>query len=346
MEIINFNLTFVLFFFIFLLIHVCEKFNILIDNNYFKHKNFVNHKNKPPAVGGVIILTTILLISQNTILKLILFGLFLVGILADLRIVKKTSYRLIIQSILIILYILASNIIVQKINFYTFDFFLENKIFSISFTFICLLVLINGSNFIDGVNNLLSGYYLLVLCCIFYLKIRSNLIIDIEYYYHLIITLSIIYFFNMFNKIYLGDSGSYLLSFLVGILLIKLKNQNLENISVFFIILLLWYPAFENLFSILRKIITKKKVYAADSDHIHHLIFCFLKKKLKINNETIVSSLSGNVINLYNFLIFLLSVNFLNSSKHLVLIIVFNIFLYTFIYYILFLKKIKKKKST
>jgi UDP-N-acetylmuramyl pentapeptide phosphotransferase/UDP-N-acetylglucosamine-1-phosphate transferase len=346
LEIINFNLTLVLFFFTILLIYVCEKFKILIDNNYFKHKNFVNGKKKPPAVGGIIILTTILLISQNIILKLILFGLFLLGIFADLRIIKKTVYRLIIQSILIILYILVSNIVVQKISFHTFDFFLENKFFSVLFTFICLVVLINGSNFVDGVNNLLSGYYLLVLSCILYLKITSNLIIDIEYYYNLIIPLFIIYFFNMFNKIYLGDSGSYLLSFLVGILLIKLKNQNLENISVFFIILLLWYPAFENLFSILRKIITKKKVYAADNDHIHHLIFCFLKKKLKINNETIISSLTGNVINLYNLLIFLLSVNFVNSSKYLVSIIVFNIFLYTFIYYILFLKEKKNKKFT
>lgn len=342
MEIINFNFILVLFFFTLLLIHVCKKFNILIDNAYYEHKNFVNLKKKPPAAGGIIILTTILLISQNIVLKLILFGIFLLGILADERIIKKTSYRLIFQSILIILYILASNIIVQKINFHIFDLFLERKFFSVLFTFICLVVLINGSNFVDGVNNLLSGYYLLVLSFILYLKIKSNLIIDIEYYYHLVIPLLIVYFFNMFNKIYLGDSGAYLLSFLVGILLIKLKNQNLENISAFFIILLLWYPAFENLFSILRKIITKKKIYAADNDHIHHLIFIFLKKKLKINNETIVSSLSGNLINLYNFLIFLLSTNFLNSSKHLALIIVLNIFLYIFIYYILFLKEKKK----
>jgi UDP-N-acetylmuramyl pentapeptide phosphotransferase/UDP-N-acetylglucosamine-1-phosphate transferase len=302
--IINYSFIIIFFFSTFFLIFFLKKFKILIDNSYFNHKNFVN-QSKPPLAGGIIILLSILLINQNYVLKFILFLLFLLGLFSDLLIIKKTSYRIIIQTILIISYLILSNIFVQRISFEIFDIFLQNKIFSIIFTSICLLVLINGSNFIDGVNNLLSGYYLIVIILVIYIFIQKEIKIDFDYYYYLLISLSIFYIFNMFNKIYLGDSGSYLLSFFIGILLINLSNINGENISPLFIALLLWYPAFENLFSIIRKLLQNRKIYNPDNLHLHHMIFSFFKKKFKNKNLIIASSLTGNIINLYNLLIFL-----------------------------------------
>ena len=162
MDIINYSFIIVFFFSTYFLIFFLKKFKVLIDNSYYNHKNFVN-QSKPPLAGGIIILLAILLINQNYVLKFILFLLFLLGLFSDLLIIKKTSYRIFIQSILIISYLIFSNIFVQRINLEIFDIFLQNKTFSIFFTSICLLVLINGSNFIDGVNNLLSGYYLIVI---------------------------------------------------------------------------------------------------------------------------------------------------------------------------------------
>jgi UDP-N-acetylmuramyl pentapeptide phosphotransferase/UDP-N-acetylglucosamine-1-phosphate transferase len=222
---------------------------------------------------------------------------------------------------------------VQRINFEIFDIFLQNKIFSIFFTSICLLVLINGSNFIDGVNNLLSGYYLIIIILIIYIFIQKEIKIDFDYYYYLLISLSVFYIFNMFNKIYLGDSGSYLLSFFIGILLIDLSSVNGTNISPLFIALLLWYPAFENLFSIIRKFLQNRKIYKPDNLHLHHMIFYFFKNKFKNKNLTITSSLTGNIINFYNLLIFFISLNFINSTKYLIIIIGVNVLVYTFTYY-------------
>ena len=54
----------------------------------------------------------------------------------------------------------------------------------------------------------------------------------------------------------LGDAGAYILSFFVGYLIIKCHNFN-PNISPYFFITLLWYPCFENLFSIIRKLKNK-----------------------------------------------------------------------------------------
>ena len=51
--------------------------------------------------------------------------------------------------------------------------------------------------------------------------------------------------------------------------------------SPFFIALLFWYPAFENLFSILRrKFYQGKNVKYADNLHLHHLLFNVLKQKI------------------------------------------------------------------
>ena len=70
----------------------------------------------------------------------------------------------------------------------------------------------------------------------------------------------------------MGDSGAYLLGFLFGYYAIILANENL-NISPFYILNLLWYPAFENLFSILRKIKSKISVSTPDNYHLHHFVF-------------------------------------------------------------------------
>ena len=87
---------------------------------------------------------------------------------------------------------------------------------------------------------------------LFSLNINSNV-------YYLIIFLSIVFLLNFLNKIYLGDAGSYLISFLTAYFLLDFYSNN-DSISPYFICLLLWYPAFENLFSILRRFSLKKKI--------------------------------------------------------------------------------------
>ena len=67
-----------------------------------------------------------------------------------------------------------------------------------------------------------------------------------------IILLIYLLLFNLLNKLYLGDSGSYLLGVSIGSILIFIYKE-ISFISPFFIVLLLWYPCFENLFSIIRK---------------------------------------------------------------------------------------------
>ena len=138
------------------------------------------------------------------------------------------------------------------------DNILEDTIFSYLFTVFCLLILINGSNFIDGLNGLLLGYLILIFVTLYQIELIQTLDFSVEKFKIFILFIFFILVLNIFNQLFLGDNGAYPLGFFTGLMLIEIYSLN-EKISPYFIILLLWYPCFEILFSIIRKIILKKK---------------------------------------------------------------------------------------
>ena len=129
---------------------------------------------------------------------------------------------------------------------------ISNYYFNVFFITFCLLVLINGSNFIDGLDGLNLGYFLSLLIIILMLSQSSKLIINVNQIIILFYIITFLFLLNIFNYLYLGDAGSYLIGFLFGYFLLEMNDSN-PLISPYFIALLLWYPAFENLFSIIRK---------------------------------------------------------------------------------------------
>ena len=129
----------------------------------------------------------------------------------------------------------------------------------------------------------------------------------------------------------MGDGGAYLISLFTGFFLIGFSNLN-QEISPFYVVLLLWYPAFENLFSIIRKKNLNKSPLYPDTKHLHHLIYLFLvrEKKLKKNYS---NSISGLLINFYNLLIFSIATVFHSHSQILIILVFFNLVVYISIYY-------------
>ena len=202
------------------------------------------------------------------------------------------------------------------------------------------MILINGSNFIDGLNGLLIGYLLIILLVLYKLNLQSFINISNEQIYFLIYIFFIVFIFNIFNQFFLGDSGAYFLSFFTGFILIEIYNENLK-ISPYFIILLLWYPCFENLFSIVRKLLKKKSVLKPDNDHLHQLIFRSIKNRYPLKNlpANIVAGLGINTFNL--ILLYSASLNPYNTIIQLKLIITATLS-YTFIY-ILIKRSLNKK---
>ena len=84
-----------------------------------------------------------------------------------------------------------------------------------------------------------------------------------------------------------------------------------------------------------------KSPLAPDSNHLHQQLFYLINKKTKI--KIIYSNLlTSNLINLYNLFIFFIAFNYIYSSQIQVLLILFNICVYTFAYFKLFVIRYKK----
>ena len=304
--------------------YVQYKFNFLIDSRE-KHK--IKLINKIPLSGGIIFLIYLLIIkilfnsyiSINIILILSLF--FILGYFSDTRPNFKPMLRLIFQIILIILMLHICDLKINKTNIFFIDYFLSINNFNIIFTTFCILVFLNGSNFIDGVNTNLTLYNIIILTSLanyqFYFDLKLLLII-----------LSTFCLFNFFGKCFLGDNGVYVISILTSFIVISIININYLN--PFIALNLLWYPAFENLFSIIRRYINNDKLDKADKKHLHTLLYLSINK-YKISSS-VSNSLSGLIINLYNFTLIFLSMKFINNNQLLFLILIINIFVYVITY--------------
>ena len=319
----------------FFVLFLSQKKKFFLDIKDKQHKKFVT-KTKNYSIGGIILLIFFIYFHffieklQNT--HILFFGLiFLVGFFSDLKLLDDPKKRFLIQVILLFtfIYLVDLKIPLTKITF--IDHYLKNIYFNKFFTIFCLMIFINGSNFIDGLNTLLIGHNLLI--CLFLVLFFEPILPNILIIKCLLLALLVILIFNFFGTIILGDSGSYLLSFFMGIYLINFSNST-NSISPFFIILLLWYPCFELLFSMIRRLFFKQKMYEPDTNHLHQILFKFFTKKIKNqnNNHLTVSMF----INGYFFLILFVTINMDTYLKvsHILLTILMNLTIYILCYFL------------
>ena len=308
----------------------------MIDNVSYSSHKIIGAENKSPVViGGLYILTVYLFFFYNHSLILItsMICITLLGLMSDKNILTNPNKRLIFQFLILLLLSYFEDLGIDDVKFDIFNLFLSNEYFNLLFTVFCLAILINGSNFLDGLNGLLTGYYLIILISIIILSnFYTNIdLIDYDFVTTLILILLIFFIFNIFGLVYLGDSGTYLISLLIGVYLIKF-NYNNNFLSPYYVAVLLWYPAFENFFSLFRRILKKQKTSSPDNLHLHQIVFLYLQNK-KIFKKKILNPLCSLLILLINLPGLLFAFNFPTKSSVLVSVIFFNIFLYLMLYY-------------
>ncbi len=332
---------FLILIFLYFINRIFLKYNFLVSETGDRHQRFAS-KNKIPLSGGIFLFLSFLYMVDDNILSFILFCfiVLLLGLFSDLKYIKSAFIRFLFQILIVLSFVVFNKLLILNTNIYLLDKFLNNEFLNYFFVCFCILIIINGSNFLDGLNTLNIGYYLLISLVIYYLEYHQMLTvngIDINYVLSVII---ILYLINFLNKVYLGDSGSYLFGFAFAVFLINIYSWN-QNISPFFIILLLWYPSYEILFSIIRKNVMNKSPMEPDSNHFHHQIFYIIKKKFKFSMYY-SNVLTANLINLYNLVVFIISLNYISNSQIQFLLILLNIITYTFIYFKLFVIRYKK----
>ena len=250
------------------------------------------HKIKTPLIGGVIIMITILayfffvnfffqnnqFYNYNILTSLIL--IFFVGLVDD-----KTTLSSNTKTILFILIILFTIYTNQNLQIIYLKFsFLENTFssnnYSIFFSVFCVFVFINAFNMFDGIDGQ-SGIYAVILFSYFIYK-EFNIILSIS----LIITFIFFLIFNLKSKIFLGDNGSIVISFLISLIVIDAYNTRIiKNCDEIFILMML--PGIDMARLFIERVYKKKNPLIADNRHLHHL----LMKKYSIHQVLLINTL-------------------------------------------------------
>ena len=310
---------------------------ILLDQDFEKPQAF--HKELIPRSGGLacIISLTIFFILYNFLFNIFLFNyfvlsilLFSIGFLEDIKFKISPKYRLGLMIIVLSFFILFSSITIQSIDLKFLNTLMNYKAFSIAFTLLCLLFIINGANLIDGFNGLLAIHLLLINFILFFINLNNgneNLTVALTAQIVVLVT------FLLFNfpkaKMFLGDSGSYLFGSLVALNIINTNNLN-PQISSFFFCILLFYLFFEVFFSFFRKLYLKKSPLKPDNLHLHMLLYNFLDRSKKFKDSNYLCSLIINVI----YISLVLPVIFLNNNALIckywffLLLVIYMVFYY------------------
>ena len=279
-----FGLFFYKYFFLFL-----NKFNskLFIDDEFKKPQAF--HEISVSTYGGIGIFISLLILCLYLFLsKQIIYYeylsfctlFFILGLMEDLKFNLQPKLRLIIMIFFLIIPVISNNFYIEETGIKFLNRFLEIDIFSLFFICLCFLFIINGSNLIDGYNGLLSIHALIILINLFFVNYfggNNDLAFLI---FSMILILAVFLKYNFPKaKLFLGDSGSYLLGTIIAISTIKTSIAN-PLISPFYFCILLFYLFFEVFFSFIRKIVMEKRSpLFPDNKHLHMLVYKYLLKK-------------------------------------------------------------------
>ncbi len=302
-----------------------KKFNIYD----FPDKKRKFHESKTSLFGGSIVLIniiffTIIQLIQNHqnffqtfyfyfFLGSLLF--YLLGLVDDKKDINANIKFIIEFFIVSILIIADKNLLIEKIYFQSFDKTIYLGKYSFIFTVLSIIIFINALNMYDGINLQVGSYCIIILLTLMYFS-NLDLILLI-----LIMSLITFLYLNYKSIIFLGDSGTYLLGFIISYLIIytaKIDNYYLLSADKIFIIMLL--PGLDLIRLFIIRLRNKKHPFSSDRNHVHHII----EKSLGYNKTILYlitfSALSNLLMILFSdnliLIIFLFFIIYSISVKH------------------------------
>jgi len=260
-------------------------FNLLFLFFYKKITNIYNvfdipdrkrkiHKKKIPLLGGLIIFLNIILFylnenfkeSYSIIFVLGCFSFFILGLIDDKKNLNA-NVKLLLQSLFLLFYFFYNQDLIIS-NFYISslkkDLLLNS--FSIIFSIFCFLLFINSINMFDGIN-LQVGFYSLFVFVLLFFKIDNQFITPI------IVALIFFLILNFNNNSFLGNSGSYLLGFVISYFFSI--SGNIFSAEQIFLVMLI--PGLDMLRVSVFRITNKKHPFSPDKSHIHYLMLSKFK---------------------------------------------------------------------
>lgn len=205
-----------------------------------------------------------------------LLVLFALGIMDDLKDLSA-RYKFIIQ------FGLASLIALSGIRINSFDglFGIHELPLTAQYTFTVLAIvgITNAFNLIDGIDGLAGGLGFMSLITLgMFLTLSGDINTALVAFGLAGGILAFLYFNFNPARIFMGDTGSLVLGFVIAVLCIRLMQVNmfaaspiLDNAPVFVLGIVL-IPVFDTLRVFALRIWKGKSPFAADKTHIHHLL--------------------------------------------------------------------------
>ncbi len=246
------------------------------------------HSVKTPTLGGigiylslVVVITTIGALLDTKILLLLLGGLtilFFLGLKDDLLILsprKKFFGQLLAAGLLIFF---TDTRILGFSGLFSITIF--PYWFSVVFTLFVYLLIINAYNLIDGVDGL-AGTLALLASGVF-----TFIFLDIQDVSMSTLSVAIIgslipflrLNFSKQNKIFMGDTGSMIIGFLIAFFVVRFIGHSQTHIdsewrnsAPVMALAIVFFPLLDTLrIFLIRLVIHKKSPFSADQNHLHH----------------------------------------------------------------------------
>ena len=140
---------------------------------------------------------------------------------------------------------------------------------SIPFTIFAVVGFTNALNLIDGLDGLASTVSIVILGTFFIVGYQNDDIFIMMLSMAFIASVLAFLIFNWYPaSIFMGDSGSLTLGFVISVLAI-MSLEYLPTVSILFIAAL---PIFDTLIVMVRRKIKKRSMFSADRCHIHHIM--------------------------------------------------------------------------
>jgi UDP-GlcNAc:undecaprenyl-phosphate/decaprenyl-phosphate GlcNAc-1-phosphate transferase len=282
-----------------------------IKNLYDIPGKRTSHFIPTPRLGGIIIFASVILpsvlftgLSSAHELKYIIAGMIILAFLGlkddiiNLSAFKKAIGQFVAAFVIVVL---------GDIHLSTFTGLLNNPEFEIAgnliVTILVVMTLINSINFVDGIDGLAAGIGIIT-SIIFG---SWNLYVGQTSYAVICFALSgallAFFYFNVFsreNKIFLGDTGSMLIGFLLSVLLVNFLETNtivntthpILKSAPAIALSILFVPVFDTMRICLVRIYNGKSIFKADSNHVHHRVLRFSGSHLRAT----VTILSVNLL--------------------------------------------------
>jgi UDP-GlcNAc:undecaprenyl-phosphate GlcNAc-1-phosphate transferase len=190
--------------------------------------------------------------------------------LADDQHDVKPKYRLALATVisLVVLNVSPDEFMVESLQFTFADRAVGLYPFSLLFTALCLIGLVNAMNMADGINGLALGMCLIwtVLLVVYGPADLSPLLVAFA------AALAITLVFNLAGRLFLGDSGTYAISMVVAMLAIYSYDRSPTTLRADVVALWFLVPVLDCLRLMAWRALSGRSPFSADKHHLHHFL--------------------------------------------------------------------------